>query len=452
MSQQQDPFASLQFETLAVHGGQTPDPTTGARAVPIYQSTSYVFNDTDHAARLFGLQEVGNIYTRMMNPTVDVFEKRVAALEGGVAALATSSGQAATTLAITNIARAGDEVVAATSLYGGTVSLFVNTLPEMGIKVNFADPADPESFRRAITERTKCIYTEVIGNPKLDVLDIETIADIAHENGIPLIVDNTFATPYLCQPLAWGADVVVHSATKWIGGHGNSIGGVIVDGGKFDWSNGKFPRLVDPDPSYHGLSYLEAFGNLAYILKARVHLMRDVGPCLSPFNAFLLLQGLETLHVRMDRHCSNTTELAQWLGAHPAVDWVLYPGLADHPTHHLAEKYLHNGFGSVVIFGIKGGVEAGRKLIDNISLWSHLANVGDAKSLIIHPATTTHAQLSKAEQLAAGVTEDLVRLSVGIESIADLKADLDRALAIAAGTATGVDAARPVGPGVVAGR
>lgn len=452
MSQQQDPFASYRFETLAVHGGQFPDPTTGARAVPIYQSTSYVFADTDHAARLFNLQEFGNIYTRIMNPTVDVFEKRMAYLEGGVAALATSSGQAASTFAITNIARSGDEVVAATSLYGGTVSLFVNTLPEMGITVRFVDPSDPDNFRQAINERTKCIYTEIIGNPKLDILDIEAVAAIAHEHGIPLIVDNTFATPYLCRPIEWGADIVIHSATKWIGGHGTSIGGVIVDGGKFNWDNGKFPRLVEPDESYHGLSYWETFGNMAYALKLRAHLLRDVGACLSPFNAFLFLQGLETLHVRMDRHCDNAFKLAQWLKDHPAVEWVIYPGFEDHPTHHLAKKYLSNGFGSVVVFGIKGGVEAGRRLINNVSIWSHLANVGDAKSLIIHPASTTHRQLSQEQRLAAGVTDDLVRLSVGIESIEDLQADLDQALRAAVGAGANGAVERPLGPGVLAGR
>jgi len=432
VSEPRDPFRQYQIETLAVHAGQAPDPATGARAVPIYQSTSFVFHNTDHAAQLFNLDEPGNIYTRIGNPTTEVFEKRMAYLEGGVAAVATASGQAATTLAVTNITRAGEEVVAATSLYGGTVNLFANTLPDLGIKVHFVDPSDPDNFRRAINERTRCIYAEIIGNPKLDVLDIEAVASIAHEHGIPLIVDNTFATPYLCRPLEWGADIVVHSATKWIGGHGNSIGGVIVDGGRFDWGSGKFPRLVEPDPGYHGLSYWKDIGALAYIIKARVQLMRDYGPCLSPFNAFLFLQGLETLHLRMERHCQNALELAQWLQEHPAVAWVRYPGLPGDPSYNLAQKYLPKGAGAVIVFGIRGGAEAGRRLIDRVKLWSHLANVGDAKSLIIHPATTTHQQLTPEQRLAAGVTDDLVRLSVGIEDIEDLKADLDQALRAAA--------------------
>ncbi|HEX6988310.1 MAG TPA: homocysteine synthase [Bacillota bacterium] len=416
------------LSTLAVHAGQEPDPATGARAVPIYQTTSFVFRDSDHAARLFNLEEPGNIYTRIMNPTTDVFEKRVAALEGGAAAVATASGQAATTLAITNIARAGDEVVASASLYGGTFNLMTNSLPELGITVRLVDPSDPDNFRRAINERTRCVFAEIIGNPKLDVLDIEAVAAVAHDHGLPLIVDNTFATPYLCRPLEWGADIVVHAATKWLGGHGNSIGGIVVDGGRFDWGNGKFPRLVDPDPGYHGLSYWNDIGALAFITKARVHLLRDYGPCMSPFNAFLFLQGLETLHLRMERHSENALALAEWLQEHPAVAWVRYPGLPGDPSYDLARKYLPRGAGGMIVFGIRGGVEAGRRLIDGVTLWSHLANVGDTKSLIIHPASTTHQQLSPEQQAAAGVSADLVRLSVGIEDIEDLKADLDQAL------------------------
>ena len=440
MASERDPFRNYAIETLAVHAGQAPDPATGARAVPIYQTTSFVFHDADHASQLFNLDEPGHIYTRISNPTVEVFEKRVAYLEGGVAAVATASGQAATTLAILNIARAGDEVVASTSLYGGTVALFVNTLSDLGITVRFVEPSDPENFRRAITERTKCIYAETIGNPRLDVLDIEAVARIAHEHGIPLIVDNTFATPYLCRPIEWGADIVVHSATKWIGGHGIAIGGVVVDAGRFDWGNGKFPRLVEPDPGYHGISYWKDFGSLAYVTKLRAHMMRDVGACMSPFNAFLLLLGLETLHVRMDRHCANALEIAHWLARHPAVAWVAYPGLPEHPSHHLARKYLWEGcYGAVVVFGVKGGMEAGIKVIDNVALWSHLANVGDAKSLIIHPASTTHRQLTPEQRVAAGVGDDLIRLAVGIEHVEDLKADLDRALRIATGLAAGGD-------------
>lgn len=433
MTDRRDPFREYSIETLAVHAGQAPDPATGSRAVPLYQTTSFVFQDTDHAAQLFNLDEPGNIYTRISNPTTEVFEKRMAYLEGGVAAVATASGQAATTLAITNITRAGEEVVASSSLYGGTYQLFANTFKDLGITVRFVDPSDPENFRRAINERTRCIYAEIIGNPKLDVLDVEAVARIAHEHGIPLIVDNTFATPYLCRPFEWGADIVVHSATKWIGGHGTSIGGVVVDSGRFDWGNGKFPRLVEPDPGYHGISYWNDFGTLAYVTKLRVHMMRDVGACLSPFNAWLFLQGLETLHVRMDRHCENALALALWLKEHPAVEWVAYPGLPDHPSHHLAQKYLRPGrFGAMIVFGVKGGLEAGRKVIDSVALWSHLANVGDTKSLIIHPASTTHQQLTPEQRRAAGVSDDMIRLSVGIEGLADLQADLDRALRLAA--------------------
>ncbi|MBO2532104.1 O-acetylhomoserine (thiol)-lyase [Planifilum fulgidum] len=415
-------------ETLAVHGGQEPDPTTLSRAVPIYQTTSYVFRDTEHAANLFALKEFGNIYTRIMNPTQDVFEKRIAALEGGVGALATASGQAAITYSILNIAKAGDEIVSSSSLYGGTYNLFHYTLPKLGIKVKFVDPSDPENFRRAITDRTRAVFGEIIGNPKLDVLDLETVAAIAHEAGIPLIVDNTFATPHLCRPFDYGADIVVHSATKFIGGHGTSIGGVIVDSGKFDWTNGKFPELTEPDPSYHGVSYTEAVGPMAYIIKARVQLLRDIGAALSPFNAFLFLQGLETLHLRMERHSENALKIARYLREHDAVEWVSYPGLEDHPSHELAKKYLPKGQGAILTFGIRGGLEAGKKLIESLKLFSHLANVGDSKSLVIHPASTTHQQLTPEEQLSTGVTPDLVRLSVGTEAVEDLIDDLDQAL------------------------
>ncbi len=415
------------FATLAVHAGQEPDPATGARAVPIYQTTSYVFRDADHAAALFALSEPGNIYTRMGNPTTAVFEQRMAALEGGAGALATASGQAAITLAIANIAAAGQEIVAASSLYGGTFTLFNSTLPKFGIKVRFVDSAVPENFRSAINDRTRALYVEIIGNPKLDVPDLEAIAAIAHEAGIPLIVDNTFATPYLCRPFEYGADIVVHSATKFIGGHGTSIGGVIVDSGKFSWDNGQFPGLVEPDPGYHGLSYVKAFGAAAYIIKARVQLLRDLGPALSPFNAFLFLQGLETLPLRMEQHVRNTLQVARWLAEHPRVAWVNYPGLADHPSSKQAQKYLPRGAGAILTFGIRGGLEAGKKFINNLKLFSLLANVGDAHSLVIHPASTTHQQLTPTEQQASGVTADLIRLSIGLEDAADLIADLDQA-------------------------
>ncbi|HWQ41925.1 MAG TPA: homocysteine synthase [Desulfosporosinus sp.] len=416
------------FGTLAVHAGQVVDPTTNSRAVPIYQTSSYVFNDTEHAANLFGLKEFGNIYTRIGNPTWDVFEQRIAALEGGVGALATASGASAITYSILNIARSGDEIVSAISLYGGTYNLFAQTLPKFGITVNFVDPSDPENFRKAITPKTKALYAEIIGNPKLDVPDLEAIAAIAHEAGIPLIIDNTFASPYLSRPFEYGVDIVVHSATKFIGGHGTSIGGVIVDSGNFNWANGNFPDFTSPDSSYDGIVYTEAFGNIAYIIKARVQLLRDIGASLSPFNAFLFLQGLETLHLRVQRHSENALAVALFLEKHPAVTWVNYPGLASHPSRALAEKYLHNGFGAILTFGIKGGGEAGRKLINNVKLFSLLANVGDAKSLIIHPASTTHLQLSPEEQVSSGVTEDLVRLSVGIEDLVDIIADLDKGL------------------------
>ncbi|HOU28929.1 MAG TPA: O-acetylhomoserine aminocarboxypropyltransferase/cysteine synthase [Thermoleophilia bacterium] len=419
------------FETLALHGGQEPDPATNARAVPIYQTTSYVFDDADHAADLFSLKEPGNIYTRIMNPTTDVLEKRVAALEGGVGALALASGSSAVTFAILNIAGAGDHVVSANSLYGGTYNLFVHTLPRLGVEVDLVDPVDPENFRRAVRPSTKLLYAETVGNPKLDTLDIRAVADVAHEAGVPLIVDNTMATPYLIRPLDHGADVVVHSATKFIGGHGTSIGGVVVDAGRFDWSqNDRFPGLVEPDASYHGLRFHEALGPLAYITRLRVDLLRDVGATLSPFNAFLFLQGLETLPLRMERHSANALAVAQFLEAHPKVTWVLYPGLECHATHGTACRYHHRGlFGAIVGFGIAGGREAGRRFVESTRLFSHLANIGDAKSLAIHPATTTHSQLTAEEQRATGVTDDFVRLSVGLETIDDIVADLEQALA-----------------------
>ncbi|CAG7639722.1 O-acetyl-L-homoserine sulfhydrylase [Paenibacillus solanacearum] len=419
----------LALETLAVHAGQEIDPTTMSRAVPLYQTTSYGFRDTDHAANLFALKEFGNIYSRIMNPTTDVFEKRVAALEGGLAALATASGQAAITYAILNIAEAGDEIVSSTNLYGGTYNLFAITLQKLGIKVHFVDPSDPENFRKAITPKTKAVYAETIGNPRGDILDIEAIAAIAHENQVPFIVDNTFPSPYLCRPIEHGADIVVHSATKFIGGHGTSIGGVIVDGGRFDWkSTDKFPGLTTPDPSYHGVVYSDAVGPVAYIIKARVQLLRDMGASISPFNSFLLLQGLETLHLRMERHSSNALKVAQFLENNDAVAWVNYAGLPSHSSYELAQKYLPKGQGAILTFEIKGGVEAGRKVINNVQLFSHLANVGDSKSLIIHPASTTHQQLSEQEQAKAGVTPGMIRLSIGTESIDDILHDLGQAI------------------------
>ncbi|GIP39560.1 O-acetylhomoserine aminocarboxypropyltransferase [Paenibacillus sp. J31TS4] len=416
-------------ETLAVHAGQEIDPTTLSRAVPLYQTTSYGFRDTDHAADLFALKEFGNIYTRLMNPTTDVFEKRVAALEGGAAALATASGQAAITYSILNIAGSGDEIVSASSLYGGTYNLFSTTLAKLGIKVHFVDPSDPENFRAHINEKTKALYAETIGNPRGDVFDIEAVAAIAHEHGIPLIVDNTFPSPYLLNPIEHGADIVVHSATKFIGGHGTSIGGVIVDGGKFDWkASGKFPGLTEPDPSYHGVVYADAVGPIAYIIKARVQLLRDMGATISPFNSFLLLQGLETLHLRMERHSSNALKVAKFLEASDAVEWVNYAGLESHPSYQLAQKYLPKGQGAILTFEIKGGLEAGRKVINAVKLFSHLANVGDSKSLIIHPASTTHQQLSAEEQVSAGVTPGMIRLSIGTENIDDILHDLEQAI------------------------
>ncbi len=417
------------FDTLQVHAGQEPDPTTGSRAVPIYQTTSYVFNNAEHAANLFALKEAGNIYTRFMNPTTDVFEKRMAALEGGVGALAVASGSAAITYAIMNIAGAGDEIVSASTLYGGTYNLFAVTLPRFGIKTVFVNPDDPENFRKAINEKTKALFIETIGNPGANIVDIEAVAAIAHENGLPLIVDNTFGTPYLIRPIEFGADIIVHSATKFIGGHGTSIGGVIVDSGKFDWAgSGRFPGLTEPDPSYHGIRYVADIGPAAYITKARVQLLRDTGAALSPFNAFLFLQGLETLSLRVERHVSNAKRIAEFLNSHPLVSWVNYPSLPGNKYYALAQKYLPKGAGSIFTFGIKGGVEAGRKFIDSLKIFSLLANVADAKSLVIHPASTTHAQLSEEDQIAAGVSPDMVRLSIGIEDVEDLIADLDQAL------------------------
>ena len=428
-------MSNYRFETLQVHAGQEPAPGTNARAVPIYQTSSYVFEDSDHAARLFGLQQFGNIYTRIMNPTTDVFERRVAALEGGVAAVATSSGQAAQLLALTTLAQAGDEIVSTSYLYGGTYNQFKVTFPRLGIKVKFVDGDDPKDFENLITDKTKALYLESIGNPQYNVPDFRAIADIAHSHGIPLVVDNTFgAAGYLVRPIEHGTDVIVASATKWIGGHGNSIGGVIVDSGKFDWRNGKFPIFTEPAPGYHGLNFAEVFGpdgpfgNIAFAIRARVEGLRDLGACLSPFNSFLFLQGLETLSLRVQRHNDNALELAKWLEKHPQVTWVSYTGLPEHPSYALAKKYLRNGFGSVLSFGIVGGYEAGKRFIDHVQLASHLANVGDAKTLVIHPASTTHQQLSEEEQRTTGVTADLVRISVGIEHIEDIKEDIDQAL------------------------
>lgn len=425
---------TLHFDTLAIHGGQDVDATTKSRAVPIYQTTSYVFDDADHAARLFALQEFGNIYTRIMNPTTDVFEKRLAALEGGVAALALASGQAAETLTIITLASAGDEIVSTTSLYGGTYNLFHYTLPKLGITVKFVDADDFAGLRAAINNKTKALYTETLGNPKLDIADVEQLAKIAHENRLPLVIDNTTPSPALCRPIEWGADIVVNSATKFIGGHGNSIGGVIVDAGKFDWeASGRFKNFVEPDPSYHGVSYTKAFGPLAFIIKARVQGLRDTGGCLSPFNSFLLLQGAETLHLRMERHSENALKVAEFLSNHPDVTWVNYPGLPSSRYYARAKKYLPKGASSLVTFGIRGGYEAGKRFINSLQLFSLLANLGDAKSLVIHPASTTHQQLSEAEQHDTGVTPELVRLSVGIEDVRDIIADLDRGLRVATG-------------------
>lgn len=429
----------LKFATLAVHAGQSPDPATGSRAVPIYQTTSYLFQDADHAGRLFALKEFGNIYTRIMNPTTDVFEKRVAALEGGAAALATASGQAAETLTLTTLAKAGDEIISTTSLYGGTYNLFHYTLPRLGITVKFVDADDFDGIRAAINDKTRAIYTETVGNPKLDVVDIEKLASIAHENALPLVIDNTTPSAALVRPIEWGADIVLNSATKFLGGHGTSIGGVIVDAGKFDWAkSGRFKEFTEPDPSYHGLSYWEAFGPISFILKARIQGLRDTGAALSPFNAFLILQGIETLHLRLERHSQNALAVAKHLEKHAGVAWVNYPGLESSQYCARAKKYLPNGQGALVTFGIKagkegGGYEAGKKFIDSLELFSLVANIGDAKSLVIHPASTTHQQLSVEEQAGTGATPELVRLSVGIEDIRDILADLDRAIELANG-------------------
>ena len=425
----------LGFETLALHAGQEPDSATNARAVPIYMTTSYVFDSPDHAARLFGLQEFGNIYTRIMNPTTDVFEKRVAALEGGVAALAFASGQAAETAAIQNIASAGDEIVSTTSLYGGTYNLFAYTLPKQGITVKFAEP-NAEAVKAAITDKTKAVYSETLGNPDLLTLDIEGVAKVAHEAGVPLIIDNTLPSPYLVNPLKHGADIVVHSATKFIGGHGTSIGGIVIDGGTFDWkASGRFPGFTEPDPSYHGLVYSDVFteanfgANIAYIIKLRVQVLRDTGGAISPFNAFQFILGLETLPLRMERHSQNALAVARFLGEHPKVSWVNYPGLTTHPAYQRASKYHTRGlYGAILGFGVKSGLEGGRTFIESVKLFSHLANVGDAKSLVIHPASTTHSQLTPEEQTSTGVTPDYIRLSVGIETVSDLIADLEQAL------------------------
>jgi len=426
-------MSNPQLETIALHAGQKADPTTGSRAVPIYQTTSFVFRDTEHAANLFALKEFGNIYTRIMNPTTDVLEQRIAAIEGGTGALAVASGQAATSYALLAITQLGDEIVSANNLYGGSYQLFHYTLPKLGRTVKFVDSQDPEAFRKAITPKTRAIYAETIGNPKLDVPDFEALSKIAHEAGIPLVVDNTVGVG-LIRPIDHGADIVVASATKYIGGHGTSIGGVIVDSGKFQWNTGKFPEFTKPDPSYHGLVYWDALsnvpgmGNVAFILKVRLTLLRDLGAALSPFNAFQLIQGLETLPLRIRQHSINALEIAKFLRNHPSVSWVIYPGLPDNPNHAQASKYLKKGFGGIVGFGIKGGLEAGKKFINSVQLFSHLANIGDAKSLVIHPASTTHQQLTVEEQSATGVTSDYIRLSIGLENVDDIKADLEQAL------------------------
>lgn len=429
----------MRLGTKSLHAGQKPDPTTGSRAVPIYQTTSYQFRDTEHAANLFALKELGNIYTRIMNPTTDVFEQRLAALEGGTAALAHSSGQAAITASILNIAGAGDHIVSVSQLYGGTYNLFHYTLPKLGIEVSFVDGDDPENFRKALRKNTKAFYGEGLGNPRLNIFPFAEVAKIAKEAGVPLIIDNTALSPYLNRPIEHGANIVVHSATKYIGGHGTSIGGIAVDGGNFDWGNGRFPGFTEPDPSYNGLVHWEAFkafppaggANIAFALKMRLQFLRDVGSTLSPFNAFLLLQGVETLHLRVERHCANAMKVAQFLESHPKVKWVNYPGLKSSKYHDLAKKYLTNGFGGLVGFGLKSGIEGGRKFIDSLKLHSHVANIGDARSLAIHPASTTHSQLNAQERDAAGVTDDYVRLSVGIEDIEDIIEDLEAALAVA---------------------
>lgn len=426
------------FDTLAVHAGQRPDPVTGARAMPIYQTTSYVFEDSDHAAELFALQRFGNIYTRIMNPTTAAFEERIAALEGGVGALAVGSGQAAQYIALLTLLNPGDQIVSSNTLYGGTYTQFDITLRRWGIDVVFVDPDDPENFHRAITPKTRVVYAEVVSNPRIDVLDIQAVADIAHEAGVPLMIDSTFTTPYLCRPIEHGADIVVHSATKFIGGHGTAIGGVIVESGQFPWDNGNFPGLIDPSPGYHGISFFETFGVYGYLMKARVENLRDIGPALSPFNSFLFLQGLETLPVRMERHCRNTEQVVQFLIEHPNVSWVRYPTLPGSKYRDLAAKYLPNGAGAVFTFGVKGGRETGKRFVEELTLVSHLANIGDAKTLIIHPASTTHQQLTEEQQRDAGVDPDLVRISVGLEDPNDICWDLDRALRPSASVEKGV--------------
>jgi O-acetylhomoserine (thiol)-lyase len=416
------------FNTRALHHGYQPDPATGARAVPIYQSTSFVFKDSDHAAALFALQEFGNIYTRIMNPTTDVLEQRVASLENGAAGLATASGQAAQFLTVNGLLEGGDEMVSASTLYGGTYTQFEVSFRKLGYNVKFVDPDNPENFRKAITAKTRCLYGETISNPRGNILDIEAVAKIAHEHNIPLVIDNTFATPYLCRPIDFGADIVVHSLTKFMGGHGNSIGGMIVDGGKFDWKKGAFPQINQPSRAYHGMNFSEVFGPIAFIIRARVEALRDLGPCMSPFNSFLFIQGIETLGMRMDRHVANSLAVAKFLKSHKHVSWIKYPGLPDSPYYGLAQKYLPKGAGAVFSFGIKGGFDAGKKFINSVKLFSHLANVGDARSLVIHPASTTHQQLSAEEQVAAGVEPDMVRFSVGLEDIEDILWDVDQAL------------------------
>ena len=432
LERQTDDDRVFGFSTLAVHAGQRPDPTTGSRAMPLYQTTSYVFEDTGHAAELFALQRFGNIYTRIMNPTTAAFEERIAALEGGVGALAVASGQAAQSIALATLLRPGDQIVSSSALYGGTYTQFDITLRRWGVHVVFVDPSDPENFRRALTPKTRAIYGETIGNPRIDVLDIAAVAAVAREAGVPLVIDNTFATPYLCRPFEHGADIIVHSATKFIGGHGTAIGGVIVESGRFPWDNGNFPGMTEPSPGYHGIRFFETFGEYGYLMKARVENVRDLGPALSPFNSWLFLQGLETLPTRMERHCRNAEAVASFLANHPAVGLVSYPGLPDSPFRALADRYLPKGAGAIFTFGVNGGRDAGREFIESLRLISHLANVGDAKTLIIHPASTTHQQLSDDQQISAGVSPDLVRISVGLEDVDDICWDLDRALTRAA--------------------
>ncbi|MEA5463390.1 O-acetylhomoserine aminocarboxypropyltransferase/cysteine synthase family protein [Leptothoe sp. PORK10 BA2] len=417
--------------TKCLHAGQTPDPTTMARAVPVYRTTAYAFRDTEHAANLFALKELGNIYTRLMNPTHDVLEKRVAALEGGAAALAVASGTSAIFYSVINICQAGDEIVSANTLYGGTYTMFKDILPQFGIKVNLVDPRDPENFRAAITDNTKLVFCETVSNPGLEVSDLAAIATIAHDHGIPLVVDSTFTTPYLIRPIEHGADIVVHSLTKWMGGHGTGIGGIMVDSGKFDWTSGKFPLMSEPDASYHGLRFAHDLGPLApiaYALRMRLVPLRNLGACISPDNAWIFLQGIETLHLRMQRHCENAMAVAQFLQQHPAVEWVRYPGLETDQAHTVAQRYLKKGFGAMVVFGIKGGADAGKKFIEQLGLFSHLANVGDAKSLAIHPSSTTHSQLSEADLASAGIAPELIRLAIGIEDVDDIIGDLKQAL------------------------